>query len=159
MTAISHAPGAHGLVVIFAVDGQRFGLDISAIERVIRAVEATPLPDAPPGVLGIVNLQGRVIPVLDLRRRLHFPPREMRLADHFLIAQASGRTIALPVDAVIGVTEWSPAMVVPGAEIFPGFDAVEGVVKLDGDIVLVQDAKRFLSPEEAGQLDAAIATQ
>jgi purine-binding chemotaxis protein CheW len=159
MTAISQAPGAHGLVVIFTIDEQKFGLDISAIERVIRVVEVTPLPDAPPGVIGIVNLQGQVIPVFDLRLRFHFPAREMQLTNHLLIARASGRVIALLVDAVIGVAEWNPAMVVPGAEILPGFDAVAGVVKLDGDIVLIHDSEKFLTPEEASRLEAAIATR
>ena len=159
MSAISQAPGAHGLLVIFAVEEQRFGLDISAVERVIRAVEVTQLPDAPPGVIGILNLQGRVIPVFDLRLRFHIPVREMQLTDHLLIARASGRPIALLVDAVIGVTEWNPAMVVPGAEILPGFDALAGVVKLDGGIALIHDPDKFLSLEEASQLDAAIATQ
>ncbi len=156
MTAISRAPDAHGLVVIFALDEQRFGLDIAAIERVVRVVEITPLPDAPTGVIGIVNLQGRVLPVLDLRRRFHFPAREMQLSDHFLIAHAAGRTVALLVDAVTGVTEWNHGMAIPAAEILPGFQGIEGAVKLEGDIVLIHDLEKFLSLEESSRLDAAL---
>lgn len=156
MTAISLAPGASGLVTIFALDQQRFGLDIAVVQRVIRVVEITPLPDAPPSVLGIINVHGRIIPVLDLRRRFRFPAREIALSDHLLITQTAHRTIAILVDAVIGVIEWNASMVVPAGDILPDFTEVLGVVKLEGDIVLIHDLEKFLSHHDSHLLDRAL---
>ena len=76
---------AHQLVV-FTMDEQRYALQLAAVERVVRMVEVTPLPQAPQIVLGVINAQGRIIPVVDIRRRFRLPARDIRLSDHLLIA-------------------------------------------------------------------------
>ena len=85
-------------VVVFVLDGRRYGLPLARVQRSVRAVAITPLPEAPPIVLGVVDLGGVVIPVIDMRKRFNHPPRDLRLSDHLIVASAGKRTVALLVD-------------------------------------------------------------
>ncbi len=85
-------------LVPFLLDDQRYALHLDVVERVIPAVEITPLPKAPEIVLGLINIRGKIIPVLNIRRRFRLPDRETELTDHFIIANTSKRTVALPAD-------------------------------------------------------------
>ena len=96
-------------LVPFLLDDQRYALHLGVVERVIPAVEITPLPKAPEIVLGLINIRGKIIPTLNIRRRLQLPERETELNDHFIIANTSKRTVALPAESVGGViqiSEW-----------------------------------------------------
>ncbi len=84
--------GAAETWVLFLLDGQTYGLHIWEVERIVRAVEVKPLPESPPHIRGIVNVQGQVLPVVDLRVRFGLPTRDIRVDDHFIIA----RTKSLP---------------------------------------------------------------
>lgn len=143
-------------LLVFTLDDQYYALRLEAVERVVRAVEITPLPDAPEVVRGIINVQGRIVPVIDLRRCFHFPERQIRLSDQFVISSASQRAVAFAVDAVHGVVRCSGEAVVPVAEILPGAGAVEGVMKLMDGMVLIPDIDKVLSPDEETQLDQGL---
>ncbi len=71
----------------FWLDGHRFGLELSAVERVVRMVEITPLPNAPAIVMGAINVEGRIIPVVDIRARLGLPQRAVRPSDALILAR------------------------------------------------------------------------
>ncbi len=143
--------------VFFTLDEQRYGLHLSAVERVVSVVEITPLPEAPEMVLGVVNAQGQVIPVFNIRKLFHLPEREIALSDQFIIANTSSRTVALLVDAVIGVVEPSEEEMITAEKILPNMEYVEGVVKIeDGMIILIHDLDEFLSLEEAKMLNDAM---
>ena len=75
--------------VVFTLDGLFYAVSLSAVSRVIRAVEITPLPKAPPIVLGVINLGGRIIPVVNIRKRFLLPERELELTDQLIVACAS----------------------------------------------------------------------
>lgn len=143
-------------LVIFILNGQRYALYLSAVERVVRAVEVTPLPKAPDIVCGIVNVQGRVIPVFNLRRRFHLPEREIAPSDQLIIAHARRRPVALAADAVSGVLEYSERLAVSAEDILPGAEHLEGVVKLEEGLVLIHDLERFLSLDEEAALERAL---
>jgi purine-binding chemotaxis protein CheW len=64
-------------LVVFALDEQRYALRLTAVERIVRAVEVTPLPKAPQIVLGVIDAQGRIIPVVDVRQRFRLTEREV----------------------------------------------------------------------------------
>ena len=69
-----------GEVVVFTLDGQRFGLHLSAVERVAHAARVTSLPKAPEIVAGVINIHGDVLPIVDVRSRFGYPERGMELA-------------------------------------------------------------------------------
>lgn len=143
--------------MVFALDDRRYGLSLSVVERVVRMVDVTPLPQAPEIVLGVVNVQGRVVPVLNLRRRFRLPERDVALTDQLVIARTAVRPVALAADAVAGVLEYSAQQAVTARDIVPGIEYVEGVVKLADGLVLIHDLDKFLSLEEETALDRAIA--
>jgi purine-binding chemotaxis protein CheW len=148
----------HDHAVVFGLDERRMAVPLSVAERVIPAVEITPLPKAPAIVLGIINLQGRLLPVLNLRRRFGLPERELELADQMLIARTARRTVALVVDAVAGVLTLTPEETVPVEDIVPGTQYVNGVVKRADGLIVIHDLDKFLSLDEAIQLEGALAT-
>lgn len=143
-------------IVLFTLDDQRYALRLDAVERVVRAVEITPLPKAPEIVIGVINVQGRIVPVVNIRRRFRLPERELKLSDQIVIARTSRRTVALVVDAVRGVTELSGKQIVWPEDIVPQMQYVEGVVKLEDGLVLIHDLDRFLSLNEEITLDVAM---
>jgi purine-binding chemotaxis protein CheW len=124
------------------------------IECVVRAVEVTPFADAPPEVLGVVNLHGRIIPVLDIRPRFSLPSREIRLSDHFIIARAEDSEVAILVDAVLEVVSAGSTTDTVAMEGLAGINGVERVLVRAGEIVPVNDLGRFVpaEPQKPGKL-------
>ncbi len=143
-------------LVVFAIDAQRYALPLAATERVIRVVAVTPLPKAPPIVLGIVDLGGVVLPVINLRARFNHPPRELRPSDHLVLAKAGRRSVALLVNDTHGVLEALPDSYAPGGEILPGLEFLAGALKLQDGLVLIHDLDRLLSLEEETAIDRAL---
>ena len=144
-------------LVVFTLDEQRYGLRLATVERVVRAVEVTPLPNAPEIVLGMINVQGRIIPVVNVRKRFRRPEREIGLSDQFIIARTSRRTVALVVDAVSDVEPCPEAQVVAAEKILPGLEHFDGVLKIPDGMIFVHDLDRFLSLDEERALTAALA--
>lgn len=142
-------------LVVFRVGGQRHALRMSVVERVTPAAEVTPLPGAPAAVLGAIDIGGTIVPVFSLRRRLGLRDLAMRLTDVFLIARTASRSVALLVDEVQAVRA-APVPAVDAATIAPGLRTVQGLVPLDGGLLLIHDLERFLSPEDERVLEAAM---
>lgn len=143
-------------LVVFRLDQRRFALPLTVVERVVRAVEVTPLPKAPAIVLGAINVQGRVLPVLNVRRRFLMPDREIDSADWFLLAHTARHTVVLVVDESEGVVARPQVDITLSTQIIPGLDQFPGVVRLDDGLVLIHDLERFLSLSEARALDQAM---
>lgn len=143
-------------LVVFTLDEQRYALHLASVERVARRVELTPLPKAPAIVLGVINVQGRIIPVVNLRKRFGLVERGIRLSEHIILAHTLKRAVALVVDAVHGIIERSQQEVIAAEEILSGLDYLEGVTKLEGGLILIHDLGTFLSFEEEKELDAAL---
>lgn len=145
-------------LVTFELDGQKYALDLTAVQLVVLAVEITPLPHAPESVVGIINFQGQVVPVFNLRRRFRLPERELQLADHIILARTTRRLVALVVDAVGGVLESADAETVPADAVVLGTEYVAGVVKRPDGLILIHDLNSFLSLDEAQTMEAALAS-
>ena len=143
-------------LIVFRLDQRRYALPLTVVERVVRAVDVTPLPRAPVTVLGAINVQGRVLPVLNVRRRFLMPDREVSPADWFLLAHTARHTVALVVDESEGVIERPSGEIVTSTQIVPGVEDFPGVVRLDDGLVLIHDLEKFLSLDEARALDEAI---
>jgi purine-binding chemotaxis protein CheW len=136
-------------LVHFNLDDRKYALFLSAVIRIIRVVEITSLPKAPEIVAGIIDLQGQVIPVCDIRMRFKLPAREVQLSDQMIIATTARRTVALTVDSVDDVIEIPEEKIIAHEQILPELEHVEGVMKTEGGMVLIHDLEKFLSlPEE-----------
>lgn len=143
-------------LVVFALDSQPYALALSTVERAVRIVEITPLPQAPEIVFGVINLEGRIIPVMNIRRRFRLPERRPGLGDQLLIARTARRIVALVVDEVRGVIECPAHAEIDPAAIVPGLEYVAGVIKLSDSLLFIHDLDGFLSIEEEKALAAAI---
>jgi purine-binding chemotaxis protein CheW len=142
--------------VVFSLDAGRYALPLAAVERIVRAVEITHLPSAPRIVLGAIDVQGRVLPVFNVRRRFGLPERDIDPADQFVIARSGNRTVVLVVDAAQGVLQSPVSDTVSAASIATGLEHIQGVIRLPDGLVLIQDLDLFLSAAEARALDEAL---
>jgi len=143
-------------LVVFTLDEQRYAVHLAVVERIVQVVDITPLPKAPEIVLGIINMQGRIIPVIDIRGCFGLPERDINLSDQLIIANTSTRTVALVVDGVNGVIERPAEDVISAEKILPKIEQVEGVVKLEDGMVLIHDLEQFLSLHEEKALHEAM---
>jgi purine-binding chemotaxis protein CheW len=158
-TAGEHAAGTLA-VVVFEVAGARFGLELSVVERVIRAVAVRAVEDLPAAVEGVIDVHGDVVPVFNLRRRVRLPERAIAPDEQFLLARAASRRVALVVDRVEGIREFPADQILPRANIAEGAAGlVSGVVSGAGGVVVIHDLERFLSGEEDEQLGRALARE
>lgn len=143
-------------LLIWTLDGQRYALPLAAVERVVRAVAVTPFPAAAGIVSGIVNVRGQVVVVIDLRRRLRLPVREIAATDQIVLAHSARRRVALVADAVSGVVDCADDDIVGAARIAPTAGYTSGVATLDDGMILIQDLDRFLSLDEESALEKAL---
>lgn len=94
-----------GAILVFRLDGNRYGLSISHVERIIHAVAVTPVPESPRSWLGIINVQGRAVPVLNLRRMLGRPGKEIDPGDNIIVVGGEDRRAAVVVDGFDGIVD------------------------------------------------------
>ena len=135
--------------VVFGLEDQRYALALAAVLKVIRAVELTYLPNAPDNLVGLLNMGGEIVPVLDVRKRFHLPNREIDLNDRIIICKGAARTIAFVADVVEGVVEFAPEELDEAVHILPEMEHyIEGVGKLDEDTVLIYDLDSLFSLQE-----------
>ncbi len=139
--------GIHQLLV-FTLDDRRYALPLPCVMRVLRAVEVTPLPGAPDVILGIISLQGRILPVFHTRKRFRLPGRELDIHDQLVLIRTARRTIALLVDRVADVVSCSDEAITGAESILPNLPHVRGILQLDDGLILIEDAERFLSLDE-----------
>ena len=143
-------------LVVFTLDEQCYAVPLAVVERIVRMVEITPVPQALGIVLGVINVQGSVIPVVDIRQRFRLPARVPQLSDQLLIARTSKRPVALVVDAVTEVVTPSGQEVVSGETILAHMEYVTWVVNRPDGLILIHDLDSFLSLEGEQALQDAI---
>jgi purine-binding chemotaxis protein CheW len=143
-------------IVVFTLEEQLYAFSLNAVHRVINAVEIRHLPDAPEIISGILNINGRIIPVADIRKRLGLAVHLTSPDDHFIIASAGKREIAIPVDFVTGVRELAPLQLPDAIEKLTSREHIRGVAKLEDDLILIYDLERFLSLDEEKDLHNAL---
>ena len=144
-------------LVTFILGEQQYALPLSTVQRVIRMVEITPMPKAPEVVVGVIDVQGKILPVLSMRKRFGMAEPEIGLSDQLIVADAAARRVALVVNSVTGVVERSTEEVIATEKIVPGAQYVEGIARLEGGILFIHDLARFLSEKEEQQLDGLLA--
>lgn len=142
--------------VLFKLDERTFALRLENVDRIIRAVEITPLPKAPEIVLGIINLHGEVVPVVDLRKRFSLPSKNISPGDHIILVKTSRRKIGIVADITEGYKEISGEEIIDDKEIWNNIEYVEGVARISNELVLINNLEKFLNIEEEAQIDSAL---
>lgn len=135
-------------LLVFKLDEQQYALHLEAVERIVSAAAITPLPKAPDIVLGILDIHGEIVPVINVRKRFRKAEKELHPSDQFIIARARSLKVALVVDAAHGVVDWTGSSNIAPDEILSGMEYVAGVTRTDEGLVLIHDLDKFLSPGE-----------
>jgi purine-binding chemotaxis protein CheW len=146
-------------ILAFHLDERRFGVALSQVQRVVRAVDITPLPQAPGIVLGIISLGGQIVPVLNTRKRFGIAQREVNVDDQFMIATTRRRTVALVVDGVKGIITYPADKIVVTEEFLHPLRQVQGLIQLEDGLILIHDLDRFLSLDEESELEQSLVGQ
>jgi purine-binding chemotaxis protein CheW len=136
---------ARQTLVVFELDGREFALPIEDIAEILQMVLVTPVPEVPPWVAGVVNLRGRVIPIVDLRTRLGIETRPPALNTPILVAEQGTRKLGLIADAVRDVITLEESALEPPAELGTGDgheDAVAAVAQAGDRLIMVLDLVR-----------------
>lgn len=143
-------------IVVFRLDDMRLGLLADDVERVLRSVWVERLPAVSALVLGVIDVAGRVVPVVDLRQAFDLTERPIRISDCFVIADTGRRTVALRIDAIEGVVEYEAHDCVVADSIIPRLKHVAGIVRLGDGLVLIQSLGKLLSLDQERALEDAM---
>jgi purine-binding chemotaxis protein CheW len=156
--SVSEVPPTERLeALLFELSGQRFAVSLDEVVELTRACAVQALPKAPRPVLGVLNLRGAIVPVLDLRQRFELPETPLDPSNYFVFARVAARRVALRVDRILGI-EWLDS--VPStqtSELAVRTEHLSGVAAVADGVVLIYDLASFLSHAEASELDGALA--
>ena len=137
-------------LVTFRLGKEEYSLDILKVQEIIRHMELTRVPKSPDFVDGVINLRGKVIPVLDLRKRFGLPVDEKTNETRIIVVDVDSRTVGLKVDAVSEVLRLPSDTVEPPPAMVTGIesDYIKGVGKLDGRLLILLDVAKILTKSE-----------
>ena len=137
-------------IVVFGIGKESYCVPIDAVQEIVRVPEVTTVPDAPAFFEGVINLRGRIVPVVDLRVRLRLPRVERTRSTRVLVTENGGSVIGLMVDAVSEVCKLPFDAVEPPPEMIDavGIEYITGVVKRGGSLIVFLDVKKILSVDD-----------
>ncbi len=138
-------------IVGFRIGHETFGLPIALVQEIVRPPEITKVPHAPDYVEGVMNLRGRIVPVIDLRRRFGQNSSEDNKKNRVLVVEIEARAVGLIVDSASEVLKIGEAQIEPPPSVLAetGTSYVTGVAKHNGRLIILVDLARIL---HAGQL-------
>jgi purine-binding chemotaxis protein CheW len=136
-------------LVTFEVASEEFAVDILAVQEINRMMELTRVPQCPPDVEGVINLRGKIIPVLDLRKRFGFPAGERNEHNRIVVVEVKGRVLGFIVDRVHEVLRISSDIVEPAPAMVCSIDSefIAGVGKLHDRLIILLDLVKLFAPE------------
>ena len=137
-------------LVVFDLADEGYGVDISSVREIIRMQEITRVPRAPDFVEGVINLRGRVIPVVDLRKRFGFTVTDWTKDTRIVVVDIAGQDIGVVVDAVTEVLRLAATSVEPPSSVITTADSeyLLGIAKLESRLIILLDLERALSEFE-----------
>lgn len=141
-------------LVTFSIGEEVFGVDILAVQEIIRLLDITKVPRAPDFVEGVINLRGKVIPIVDLRKRFGLEEREYDKATRIIVINMEALTVGFVVDEVSEVLRLPADMIDTPPGVVSGLDSdyIDGVGKVDNLLLILLDLNRLLSNHEVEAL-------
>ncbi len=141
-------------LVVFNLANEHYGVNIGAVESIIKLQPITAVPRAPSFVEGVTNLRGTVLPVLDLRKRFGLRAEEATKDTRIVVVEMNQETVGMVVDAVTEVLRVPEEDIEPPSPIITTVDSVfiTGIAKVDERLIILLDLGQVLSPEEKADL-------
>lgn len=137
-------------LVSFNIGEEEFGVDILKVQEINRMVEVTRVPNAPEYVDGVINLRGKVIPIIDLRRRFGMPRKEKDKNSRIIVVELTGKVLGFVVDAVSEVLRIPGSVTEPPPAIIAGIKAeyITAIGKLENRLLILLDLERVLTADD-----------
>ena len=141
-------------LVTFSTGDEEFGVDILKVQEIILPMAITKVPKAPEFVEGVINLRGKVIPVIDLRRRFGLKPKEQDKYTRIIVIEINQMIVGFVVDSISEVLRIPASTVEPTPPVVAGIESeyISGVGKLEDRLLILLDLDRLLSREDVEAL-------
>lgn len=141
-------------LVSFKIGSEEFGVDILKVQEINRMVEITRVPQTPDYVEGVINLRGKVIPIVDLRKRFNLEVKEYDKNTRIVVVDITGNIMGMVVDSVSEVLRLSSDTIVPPPEIVTGVNSeyIKGVAKLEDRLLIFLDLSRVIDFDEMANI-------
>lgn len=136
--------------VTFQLDGETYGVNVTQVREVLRVTEIAPVPGAPDYVMGIINLRGNVVTVVDTRKRFGLMSTEPTDSSRIVIIEVGGQEIGMMVDSVAEVVDL-PVSSIESAPNIGNDDSsrfIQGVTSIEGKLLILVDVIKFLGDED-----------
>ena len=146
--------GAERQLVIFRLGTDAYGFDIDAVREIIRVQEITRVPNTPENIEGVINLRGRICPVMDLRKRLGVPPSAATSDSRIVVVEIAGEDVGMMVDAVTEVLRVPEDRIQPPASLVVTADlrVVEDIVNLGDRLIIIVQLSALLTSDDSSAL-------
>lgn len=137
-------------LVSFRIGDEEFGVDIIKVQEIIRMAEITRVPNTPHYVIGVINLRGKVIPIIDMRRRLGLTETPYTKETRIVVVEEENKIVGFIVDSVSEVLRISKSITEPPPPMVSGIrsDFITAIAKLEGRLLILLDLEAVLSKEE-----------
>ncbi len=141
--------------VTFRLGDEKYGINVMQVQEVLRITEIAPVPGAPSYVLGIINLRGNVVTVIDTRSRFGLMPKEPDDSTRIVIIESEGHIIGIQVDSVAEVADLRASEIetAPNVGNEESSKYIQGVTSRDNQLLILVDLNKFLSDEEKAEMD------
>lgn len=145
-------------LVTFYLGKEEFAVDILNIQGINRMIEITAVPNAPDFVEGVINLRGKVIPLVNLRKRMGMLPMQWDRSTRFIVVEFTNKVIGFIVDSVSEVLRISKDTIEPPPTMMTGInsDYVTAVAKVQDRLLILLDLQKILTQAETESLDKMI---
>lgn len=142
-------------VVGFRIGRETFGVPIALVREIVRVPEITAVPNAPDYIEGVINLRGKIIPVIDLRKRFGEKDVQRNKKNRVLVADLEGKRMGLIVDSASEVMKIPPAQIEKPSGVQPEGELgyVIGVGKVQGRLIILLDLGKLLRQRELHSLE------
>ena len=140
--------------VTFRLENEKYGINVMQVQEVLRVTEIAPVPGAPSYVLGIINLRGNVVTVIDTRQRFGLVSAEMDDSTRIVIIEADEQVVGILVDSVAEVVdlETSDIESAPNVGTEESAKFIQGVASHDGELLILVDLNKLLTDEEWAEM-------
>lgn len=142
-------------LVTFRLGKEQFGINIFKVSEINKIVNITKVPNAPEFVEGVINLRGKVIPVLDLRLRLGIVKKEIEKTSRIIVVELNDKVVAFLVDEVMEVLNINQNILEQPPKIIAGInsDFITNIAKLENRLLILLDVDKLLKTEEKEALE------
>lgn len=148
-------------VVSFKIGDEEFGVNILQVQEINRLVQINRVPNAPGFIEGVMNLRGKIVPVVNLRKRFGLPQKEYDKNTRVVVVELNGKTVGFIVDSVSEVLRFSKNDVESPPDLIATIDGeyITGIAKLSERLLILLDLEKVLTVEEKEILKEALKQQ